>query len=246
VINEVAARQFFPGEDPIGRRLAIDPPHSDRRATEIVGIVRTIRNRGLVPEPAAEIIGSVRQIPLRRQSQLYLLVRGRSGTTTLLDDVRGVIAGIDPEQPVYAVSTLASQFDAGVASRRAAALLLQVFAALAVALASLGIYGVMARAVTSRTREIGLRAALGAERGALRRMVMADALTPVLGGLALGIAALVAGQGTLASWIYGVTPEPGALALSALALIAVAVVASAVPAWRASRIDPIEALRDSG
>lgn len=243
VLNEVAARQLFPGEDPIGRRIQIQPPHADRRPTEIVGIVRTVRNRGLIAPPAAEIIGSVRQIPDRRQSQLYLVVRGRFGTSTLLDDVRGVIAGIDPEQPVYAVSTLESRFAAGVASRRAAALLLWIFAALASALAGLGVYGVMARAVQSRTREIGIRAALGAERSALRRMVIADAMRPVLVGTALGTAALVGGQRTLASWVYGVTPEPAVLAIAAAGLFGIAVLASAPPAWRASRVDPTEALR---
>jgi ABC-type antimicrobial peptide transport system permease subunit len=95
----------------------------------------------------------------------------------------------------------------------------------------------------SRTREIGIRAALGAERKALRRMVIADAMRPVLAGLALGTAALVGGQQTLASWVYGVTPEPAALAAAAVGLLGIGALASAVPAWRASRVDPTEALR---
>jgi putative ABC transport system permease protein len=243
VINEAAAARFFPGEDPLGRRLLITPPHADRRPTEIVGIVRDVRNRGLVLDPGPEIIGSVRQIPDRRQSQLYAVVRGRQGTATLLNDVRGAIAGIDPEQPVYAVSTLDAQYRAGVAARRSAATLLVLFAALALGLACLGIYGVMSRTVLSRTREIGIRAALGAERGSLRTMVIAEAMRPVVVGLVIGIAALLAGQKTLASWIYGVTPEPGTLVLTSAVLLAVGLVASAIPAWRASRIDPMEALR---
>lgn len=243
VIDEAAARRFFPDVDPIGQRLQIAPPHSDRRPTEIVGVVRTVRNRGLVLEPAPEIIGSVRQIPDRRQSQLYVVVRGRSGTTTLLDDLRGVIAGIDPEQPVYAVSTLEQQYHAGVAARRATVTLLSIFAVLALGLACLGIHGVMSRAVSSRTREIGLRAALGAERGALRRMVVVDALKPVVAGLVIGIVLIVVGRQSLASWIYGVTPEAAPLALTVVVLLAVALLATVVPAWRASRIDPMVALR---
>ena len=243
VVNEAAAARFFPGEDALGRRLLIAPPHADRRPTEIVGVVRDVRNRGLVLEPGPEIIGSVRQIPDRRQSQLYAVVRGRQGTATLLSDVRSAIAGIDPEQPVYAVTTLEAQYRAGVASRRAAATLLSLFAALALGLACLGIYGVMSRAVLSRTREIGIRAALGAERRTLRTMVVADAIRPVLLGLVIGIVALVAGPKTLASWIYGVTPEAGTLAVTSAVLLAVGLVASAIPAWRASRIDPMEALR---
>jgi putative ABC transport system permease protein len=243
VINESAAQRFFPGEDPLGRRLLITPPHSDNRPTEIVGVVRAIRNRGLVLEPGPEIIGSVRQIPDRRQSQLYVVVRGQSGTATLLDGVRGVIAGIDPEQPVYGVSTLSAQYEAGIAGRRATATLLSIFAAFALGLACLGIYGVMSQTVSSRTREIGIRAALGAERGALRRMVIGDAMRPVAGGLLLGTAALVAGQKTLASWIYGVTLEAAPLVATCLVLVCIGLVASVIPALRASRIRPTEALR---
>ena len=101
----------------------------------------------------------------------------------------------------------------------------------------------VSRAVVSRTREIGIRAALGAERGTLRRMVIADAMRPVLLGLAIGLGALVIGQQTLASWIYVVTPEPATLAATSLLLLAMGLLASASPAWRASRIDPMEALR---
>lgn len=243
VINESAARQFFAGESPLGRRLLIAPPHSDRQAATIVGIVRDVRNRGLVPEPGAEIIASVRQIPDRRQSQLYLVVRGRNGTDSLLADIRDVIGGIDPEQPVYAVSTLRRLFADGVAARRTASVLLAVFGVLAIGLASLGIYGVVSRAVCSRTREMGIRAALGARRGVLRRLVVFDAMRPLLAGIVIGLGLLVGGRATLASWLYGVTPEPLPLVLTTVAVILVGLLASGIPAWRASRIEPLEALR---
>lgn len=243
VINEPAAERFFPGENPVGRQIRITPPHSDNTPITIVGVARTVRNRGLVLNPAPEIIGSVRQIPDRRQSQLYLVVRARQDTAPILGDVRGVVAGLDPEQPVYAVSTLASQYQSGVANRRATALLLSIFAALALALACLGVYGVMSRSVTVRTREIGIRAALGAQASALRRMIVIDALRPVFGGLLLGTFALVLGQQTLASWVYGVRPETAPIVLTASVLATAALLAAAVPAWRASRIDPLTALR---
>lgn len=245
VINEAAAAQFFPDRNPVGQRLRISPPHSDGTPTEIVGVVRSIRNRGLARDPAPEIIASVRQIPDRRQSQLYLVARGRAGTATILNDVRGVMRALDPEQPVYAVSTIASDYREGVAARRAAAALLGGFAALALALAALGIYGVLSHAVGTRTREIGVRAALGASRASLARMVVADALRPVLAGVAVGIGLVLAGAKTLASWVFGISPEPAALAATTALLIAVGIIASLLPARRASKVDPIAALRST-
>jgi putative ABC transport system permease protein len=243
VINEAAVTRFFDGEDPIGRRLLIAPPHSDRRPTEIVGVIRDVRNRGLTVDAAPEIIASVRQIPDRRQSQLYLVVRGRDGVETLLADVRGVLAGLDAEQPVYAVSTIASLYESGVSARRAAAVLSAVFSIFSLGLAALGIYGVVSRTVHSRRREIGIRAALGAGRAALRRMVVLDAIRPVALGLVAGLALILAGHRVLANWLYGITPEPTALLATGSILLAVGLLASALPAWRASRIDPAEALR---
>lgn len=243
VINEEAAARFFGGEDPIGRRLRIAPPHSDRTPTEIVGVVRSVRNRGLALEAGPEVIASVRQIPDRRQSQLYLVVRGRDGTATILDDVRAVMRGLDPGQPVYAVSTIASQYRSGVGARRAAAALLAGFAALALALSALGIYGVVSHAVSARTREIGVRAALGATRGRLARMVVADALRPVAAGVIAGLALVLGGSKVIASWIFGIQPEPAALALTTALLVAVGLAASLLPARRASKVDPITALR---
>jgi hypothetical protein len=237
VVNEAAVARFFADEDPLGRRIVVSPPHWDTRPAEIVGIVRSVRNRGLVPEPA------VRQIPARRQSQLYLVARGRTGTDGILDGVRSIVRELDPEQPVYAVSTLARQLQQGVLQRRAAAVLLAGFAALALVLASVGVYGVVSRAVLSRTREIGVRAALGAGRGALRRMIVADAVRPVVAGVLLGAALLYGGSRLVAAWVFGVRPELGPVLGAALVILAAGALASVAPAVRAGRIDPIEALR---
>jgi predicted permease len=244
VITEPAAAQLFPDEDALGKRLRIAAPHSDGTPTEIVGIVRATRNRGLILAPGAEIIASVRQIPDRRQSQLYLVVRGRAGTERILQDVQGIIRGIDPEQPVYAVTTMTSDYrQGGVAMRRAGAVMLAIFAALALGLAGLGIYGVVSHAVGARTREIGLRAALGATRGALARMVVGDAMLPVAAGAAIGLIAMTLGSNTLASWVFGAKPEPMLLVGVTAALMTIALPASMLPARRASRIDPLDALR---
>jgi putative ABC transport system permease protein len=243
VINEAAASRFFGAEEPIGQRLLIAPPHADRRPAEIVGIVRDVRNRSLVLDAAPEIIGSVRQIPDRRQSQLYVVVRGRGGTSTLLADVREVIAGLDPEQPVYGVATIATLYESGVSTRRTAAVLSGVFAGFGLGLAALGIYGVVSRTVHARRREIGIRAALGAGRATLWRMVVLEAMRPVGLGLVAGSTLLLAGQRVLATWLYGVTPGPTTLVTTATILFGVGLLASALPAWRASLIDPAHALR---
>ena len=244
VITEPAAAQLFPNEDALGKRLRITAPHSDGTPTEIVGIVRATRNRGLIYGPGAEIIASVRQIPDRRQSQLYLVVRGRAGTDRILQDVQGIIRSIDPEQPVYAVSTMTSDYrQGGVAMRRAGAVMLAIFASLALGLAGLGIYGVVSHAVGARTREIGVRAALGASRGALARMVVRDAMRPVAAGAVIGVLALTLGSKTLAAWIFDATPDPIVLTGVTLVLLTIAVLASALPARRAARIDPVTAMR---
>ena len=243
VINQAAAAGFFSGEDPLGQRIKLMGAVSDGAWAEIVGIVADVRNRGLSPSPSPEIIGSVRQIPDRRQSQLYLVVRARGATDTSVSDVRRVVSGLDAGQPIYAVTTVSQQYQNGVARRRSAARVLVVFGALACVIAGLGIYGVLSHAVGERTREIGVSLALGAPESRVRRLVARQAMVPVLAGIAGGVLALAIGSQIVSSWIFGVTPEPLAIAAVAVELTLVAAVASAVPAWRASRLDPVTALR---
>jgi predicted permease len=243
VVNDAAAARFFGASDPIGRRLRVAPPHSDERPATIVGVVKSVRNRGLSVPPAPELIASVRQIPDRRQSQLYVVARGRAGTEGLLDEIRRAIRAVDPEQPVYAVSTIASQYRAGVGVRRAAAVLLGAFALLALGLAALGLFSVLSHTVASRTREMGVRGALGATRGRLILLVMTDALGAVAVGAAAGIGLLIAGARVLASQVFGIQPEAGPLAAAVSVLLVVAAMASLVPARRAARVDPVHALR---
>lgn len=243
VINEATAGRFFADQNPIGRRIRLVGAVSDGAWAEIVGVTADVRNRGLALAPAPEIIGSVRQIPDRRQSQLFLVVRARQTTDGVVGDVRRVVSGLDAGQPVYAITTVAQQFQAGVAQRRAAGRVLLVFCVLALGIAALGIYGVLSHSIGERTREIGVRIALGAPASRVRLMVVSQALWPAAAGIAAGIAALLAGTNVLANWVFGVTPEPVAIGAMSLLICVVALAASALPAWRASRVDPLSALR---
>jgi putative ABC transport system permease protein len=243
VINDAATRRFFSGEDPIGRRIQIIGPAFENAWAEIVGIVADVRNRGLAFNPQPEIIASVRQIPERRQSQLYVVARARHDAETAVRNVRRIISTLDAQQPIYAVTTVQEQMEGGVAPRRLAARVLVAFSALALAIAGLGIYGVLSHAVGQRTREIGVRLALGARALQVRRMVVLQAMVPVALGIAAGLLALVFGSQLMASWVFGVEPSVGVLAVVVALLAAVGLCASALPAWRASRLNPVVALR---
>jgi len=243
VINEAAARRFFPNEDAIGRRIQIIGPSYDNAWAEIVGIAADVRNRGLASASQPEIIASVRQIPERRQSQLYVVVRARQDVETAVANVRRIVSTLDPQQPIYAVSTVEEQLADGVARRRLAARVLVAFSVLALGIAGVGIYGVLSHAVGQRTREIGVRLALGAQAREVLSMVVVQAMVPVTLGIAAGTIALVLGSRLIASWVFGVQPSAAALAIVGAALAAVGLCASALPAWRASRLNPVVALR---
>ncbi|MEZ5316862.1 MAG: ADOP family duplicated permease [Vicinamibacterales bacterium] len=243
VVNATLAARYFPGGDPVGQRVRVIGPANDGQWAEIVGVVDDVRNQGLAQDPQPEMIASVRQIPDRRRTQLYVVVRTRTDADRVVEDVRGLVRGLDPEQPIYAISTVADQFESGVAPRRAAADLLGAFCVLAAGLAGLGIFGVLTYAVHERAGEIALRVALGGSRPAIVALVLGQALRPLLAGLAAGALALVLGERFLARWIFGITPEPIVVALAALLLLAVGLAAGLRPAIRASRLSPVEALR---
>ena len=243
VINEATARRFFANEEALGRRIRIVGPAFDNAVAEIVGIVADVRNRGLAANPQPEIIASVRQIPERRQSQLYVVARARGDIDGVVRDIRQLVMRLDAQQPIYAVTTVDEQFEGGVAPRRLAGQVLVAFSLLALGIAGLGIYGVLSHSIGQRTREIGVRIALGAPAARVRRMVVRQAMMPVAAGIAAGLLALKLGEGIVASWVFGVSPAPPALAVVSAILGLVGLTASALPAWRASRLNPVAALR---
>ncbi|MGH7720117.1 MAG: ADOP family duplicated permease [Gemmatimonadaceae bacterium] len=238
VINEEAARRFFSGEDPVGKRITIG-----QRKVEIVGVVGSVKNLGLDRPPQPEIFGSIRQ-SVGGDNQLFLIVRAASDPRALLPLIRREVRAMDPEQPIYAVQTVDEAFATATGPRRVATMTLTLFAAFALVLAAVGIYGVVSYAVSERTREIGLRMALGAQQRQVRGLVVRQAMLPVAIGAAAGLVGAVALGRVMSGLLFEVrATDPLTIALVALLLGLVALAASYLPARRASRLDPLIALR---
>ena len=186
-------------------------------------------------------------MPVRQQTdwnQLFLLIRGDEAAASLLPSVRGAVVSLDPEQPVYAIQTLEEAMAVGSFQQRVLTVLLGAFAAVALLLAAVGIYGVMSYSVTARTQEMGVRLAVGAQRRDVMWLVIGQVLRLSALGLAIGVGLLLAAGRALAQMLFGVQPaDPLTIAAVAGTLGAVALVAAWAPAFRASRVDPIEALR---
>jgi putative ABC transport system permease protein len=254
VINEAAARRYWRGEDPLGARITIGPPSTrdlgDPGPRTIVGIVRDVRELGLdleappivyvplgqLPDPLARIF--VRLLPLS------IAVRSAGALPELAAQLERQVAKVDPEQPLTELSAMDEIVSRSLGGRRFTAMLLGLMSLLALALAALGIYGVISYLVEQRTREIGIRMALGASPRAILRLVVRQGMLAVLLGIAAGLAGAFALTRLLGSLIYGVGAHDLLSFILTPALLAlVAVVASAIPAHRASSVDPLIALR---
>jgi putative ABC transport system permease protein len=241
VINREFARLRFPGEDPIGRLVHGPGP----RPWEIVGIVDDVRQKGADQPPEPQVFMDYRQWPLAGFAPpLYFMVRASGDPRVLLPTVRTMLQLHDAEARLENVATMDELIASSLARPRTYAVLLGIFAGLAVALAAIGIYGVMAYAVAQSTREIGIRVALGAARGQVLALVLRQGVVLALVGIACGLAGAFALTRYLQGMLFGVSP------LDALTFVAVAglfaaigLLASYVPAQRATRVDPLIALR---
>jgi putative ABC transport system permease protein len=240
VVSEDAARRFL-GGNAIGRRLDFGP-ESGNLVAEVVGVVGAVKNRGLDGRAEPEIYVSLEQVP-GGWNQRFVLVRATGDPLALMPAVREAVRRLDPEQPLYAVQTMEQAYAARGLPRRVATGALLALAAFALALAATGIYAVSSYAAAVRTREIGVRIALGARASQVRAMVARQTLLPVaIGGLAGLLGALALGR-VLRGLLFEVPGhDPLTFLLSAAVLAAVAVAASDGPARRASRIDPLRAL----
>jgi putative ABC transport system permease protein len=240
VIDEALAQRHFPNEDPIGKRLKQSLPNSP--SYEIVGIVRHVEHYKLDGQsPDAQFYTNFNQSRARSNS---LLVRTDAEPLSLAAAVRAQVAALNKDQAVFNVRTMEQILARSVAARRFSMLLLTVFAVVALALASLGIYGLMSYAVAQRTREIGVRMALGAQSGNVLRLVIGQGMKLAFVGVATGIVASLALTRAMKNLLFGVSAtDPATFAAIALLLTLVALLACWIPARRATRIDPLVTLR---
>ncbi|HEX8150961.1 MAG TPA: ABC transporter permease [Pyrinomonadaceae bacterium] len=237
IVNEAAARHRWGAEDPVGKRVSFD---NGQTWVTIVGVVGDVRQYGLDKEPADEIYGPVAQLAFGN----ILVVRTKGDPLALSKALRDAVHEVDNETAVDQVKTLRQVLDDSVASPRLTAWLLGLFAVVALVITAAGIGGVMALAVTQRTREIGVRIALGATRTRIVTMIMRQGMTLVLVGLALGVAGALALDGLVASLLYA-TPGADPLTFAAVSclLMLVAGAACLIPSLRATAIDPMLTLR---
>jgi putative ABC transport system permease protein len=242
VINESFARLHFPNEDPIGRRILRSSWWKGMPDSyQIVGIVADERFNGPRAPADPATYFSLAQFTFNDN---WLLVRTKNDAKAFVPTMRQLVWSMDRDLPLENVRTMDELLDDSVADSRFNTALLSLFAAVALLLAAIGIYGVLAYTVAQRTSEIGIRMALGAQRSSVLRLVVGDGLTLTLVGIAIGAAVALVATRSLDRLVFGVsTSDPGVFAFVALTLSAVAAVAAAVPALRASRVDPIEALR---
>jgi predicted permease len=239
IVNETLARRFWPGESPLGRRLAVAGKPSE--SYEVVGVARDGKYVSLT-EPATPYA----YFPLAQGAhfnETTVLVRADRGVS-LAAPMRAAARELDPALPLFQVETLADSLRRNASFRREGTLFVAAFGALALVLAGVGLYGVVAFAVGERRREIGVRMALGARRADVVSLFVRRGARLAAIGVAVGLVASLAVTRLLASMLFGVTPtDLSALAGAAALLAAIALLASAIPARRASRIDPASALR---
>ncbi len=238
VVNETMARRYWPGADPLGRRIRVSG--SDSWVT-VVGIVGDTRNLGLDSEPRPTMYIPAYQY---RWSPLSLLVRASTEPGQLLGAIRAEARALDPELPVSDIRALSEMIGGSIGPRRFNAALLAGFAAAALALAATGLYGVLTFSVSRRTREIGVRMALGARARDVTRLIVGEGLRPVAAGAAIGMAAALLLARLIESLLFGVgTGDPLTFAAVPLVLGAACLAACWLPARRAARVDPMVALR---
>jgi putative ABC transport system permease protein len=240
VVSNAFVERYFPNEDPVGRRIVFDGP--DKTAYEIVGVVADIRRNGLDIEVEPEMYLSFLQRPERR---LNVVIRTEArDASSLTPAARAEVKAFDPNQIIWRTQTLEQLVGTSVAPRRFNMLLLGTFAGVALILAAVGLYGVMSYSVTWRTQEIGIRMALGAKRADVLRLIVRQGMTMTLIGLAVGLLGAFLLSRLIVGLLYGVSAtDPLTFVVVSVVLLAVALLACLIPARRATRVDPIVALR---
>jgi len=255
VINEAFAAKFYPGEDPIGKQVILDETRDPKftKTQTIVGVVADIKQSGIDQPAGTEVFipvwqySSLEERPESRAT-MYTLVRTTGDPADLIPSVQRAVAELDPTLPLFQTRTMEDVMWEAIARPRFLTFLLTAFAALALLLAAVGIYGVMSHTVAQRTHEIGLRVALGAQPSQVRSMVLRQAGGLVVIGIAIGLGAAVALEQVLTGSLHGLfygaqLAQPLLLGAVAIAVAATALLATWVPARRATKVEPTVALR---
>ncbi len=242
IVNDAFARHFFPNGDSLGKRVGFGCEESEGLCRTIVGVVGNIRQESITDAAIPEIYVPFAQLPM---NGMQIMVRTSSDPLALVGAVRNEVLVIDKNQPIYEVKTLAQRVNEVSAVSRSLMVLFTAFALLALVLGAVGIYGIVSYSVTQRTHEIGIRMALGARAGNVLSLIMKNGLMLVLTGIAIGIAGALALTRFLTTLLFGVTPTDRVtfVAVSAVFFV-IAMIASLIPALRATRVDPLVALRD--
>ena len=274
VINETFARRAFPNENPIGKEIVCKeaqrvPMHAARQGKQltdssaarpipapvlrvllrgescaVIGVVRDIKYSSLREPTPSAMYQPFLQAPTGR-GQMTLHVRFRGNPGSLISQLRRYVAGMDVNMPAFEIRTLAAEVDAALVRDRLLALLSSLFGALAISLAIIGVYGVVSYAANRRTKEIGVRMALGATASAVRWLILRETLGLAGLGIAIGIPVTLAFSRFIASFLYGLTPtDPIVLSAGAASVLCMALTAGYIPSRRASRLDPVVALRN--
>jgi putative ABC transport system permease protein len=242
LISASLAEERWPGQDPLGRLMYFGGMDGDVRPFTIVGIVGDIEELGIGAAPQPMFYADQRQRP-RRANEFHVVIQGGGDIAALTAAARGVARELDPQIPV-AFKTLREIVSAWMAQRQFVLVLLTLFGILALVLAATGVYGIVGYRAVRRTREIGVRVALGARRPDVVRLLVREGAVFAVGGIAIGLAVAVALTRVVASWLYGVDGiDPTTFGAVAVAMFTVALAASWLPAYRASRTDAMEALR---
>ena len=244
VINEAMAHAFWPNEDPVGKRMAIGESSKDTSWRTIVGVVGSVRHAGLTEEPVPCAFIDYRQ-DLESWSRMAFVMKTSTEPSSLTSTVRSSLVAIDPQQPVYAIEPLEKLIEGSVAPRKFVMSLIGSLAFVALALALVGIYSVISFSVSERTREIGIRMALGAKRRDVLRMILSQGMRVSAVGIVMGLAIALGLTRLLRTLLFEVSAtDPITFGLVAMTMSLIALMACYLPARRATRVDPLVALRD--
>ncbi|MDQ3816655.1 MAG: ABC transporter permease [Acidobacteriota bacterium] len=245
IINETMARQYWPGENPVGKRFKMGGPNSDAPWMTIVGVVADVKQMSADAPARPEMYMPVSQVPYYSLfAPRDLVIRANTPPTGLVPAVRQAIHEVDPNEPVSDIRTMEEVLEQETSQQRVGMILLAVFAGLALLLASLGIYGVLSYFVVQHVPEIGVRMALGAQAGDVLKLIIGKGMRLVLAGVAIGLAGSFALTRLMKSLLFGVSAfDPLTFAAVAALLVLVALLACYLPARRATRVDPMVALR---